>query len=178
VSRTTSAEPIRVVDYDPAWPELFEALAARALAALGDVALRADHVGSTAVPGLAAKPIVDLDVVVAGPGDVRTAVGRLATIGYVHRGDLGIPGREAFRPPDGDPPHHLYVVVDGNLAHRRHLALRDHLRADPDAAERYATLKRRLADRHRYDVDAYTEAKDEFIVPVLAVADPETLNRV
>src|SRR5262245_20579095 len=107
---------------------LFERLRARARGAVGDLALAIDHIGRTAVPGLAAKPIVDLDVVVRSTGDVPAAIDRLAAIGYVHRGDLGLVGREAFSAPPGDAAHHLYVVVAGNREHRRHLALRDYLR--------------------------------------------------
>lgn len=153
---------MEVVEYDPAWPERFRALADRAASKLGDVALAIEHVGSTSVPGLDAKPVVDLDVVVR-PEDVERAIEQLAALGYVHRGELGIPGRHAFRPPPGEPRHHLYLCVTGSDGLRDHLHFRDHLRAHPDAAAEYAALKRRLAQQHRGDREAYQRAKSAFI---------------
>jgi len=91
------AHPIVIVDYDPAWSGQFEILRRRIAKTLGDLVARIEHVGSTAVPGLAAKPIIDLDVLLASPDDMPAAVDRLASIGYVHQGDLGVPGREAFK---------------------------------------------------------------------------------
>src|SRR5579862_585811 len=87
---------LEIVDYDPSWPTLFETLRSRLLLVVGDIADSIEHVGSTAVPGLAAKPIIDIDVVVEADTDVSLAIERLAVLGYQHRGDLGIEGREAF----------------------------------------------------------------------------------
>jgi GrpB-like predicted nucleotidyltransferase (UPF0157 family) len=153
---------VHVAEYDPAWPQRFEHLARRAAEALGDVVLAIEHVGSTSVPGLAAKPVIDLDVVVRRE-DVPRAIDRLASIGYVHRGEQGVPGREAFRPPPGEAKHHLYVCTPESPGLREHLLFRDWLRAHPDAAREYAELKRALADRHRDDREAYQEAKGGFI---------------
>jgi len=97
------AQPIVIVDYDPSWPGQFEMLQCRIAKALGDVAARIEHVGSTAVPGLAAKPIIDLDVLLPSTNDLPAAIDRLASLGYEHQGDLGIPGRVAFTSPP-DPP--------------------------------------------------------------------------
>jgi GrpB-like predicted nucleotidyltransferase (UPF0157 family) len=102
-----------------------------------------EHIGSTAVPGLAAKPIIDIDVVVADEADVAEAIAMLAAAGYPHKGDAGVPGREAF----DQPPH---------------------LRANPGTAREYAALKRELAATHRDDRASYTEAKTAFIEAVLA----------
>jgi GrpB-like predicted nucleotidyltransferase (UPF0157 family) len=169
--RGDSLEPVAVVDYDPRWPTEFERLRARAAAALGDLAVAIEHVGSTAVPGLAAKPVIDLDVVVRRPEDVAHAIERLASIGYVHSGDLGLPGREAFAWPEGEERHHLYVCAEGAEPLRLHLALRDHLRSHPEDAARYAAVKRELAARHRHDRIAYTDGKDEVIREILARAE-------
>ena len=157
---------IVVVDYDPGWPKLFEALRTPIAAALGDLALAIEHVGSTAVPGLAAKPVVDIAAVVR-PGDVSAAIGRLAPLGYVHKGDLGVPGREAMAHPPGAPRHHLYVCPEGNLALANQLAVRDHLRANPAAASAYGELKHRLAVTFADDVDGYVEAKTPLILEML-----------
>src|SRR5882762_9128870 len=109
-----STRAVVVVDYDPSWPGTFETLKSRVLPVVGTVALAVEHVGSTAVPGLAAKPIIDMDVIVATSAHVTLAIERLATLGYVHRGNLGIADREAFESPKGLAPHHLYVCVRGS----------------------------------------------------------------
>ena len=163
--------PIVVVEYDRAWPRAFQRHRELIRDALGS-SVRIDHVGSTAVPGLAAKPIIDLDIVVSDPDDVRPVIDRLAPLGYRWRGDLGVIGREAFRRPDADglPSHHLYLVVENNKAHLDHWLLRDRLRADPDARDRYAALKRRnveLADR---DMDVYVAAKAGLVAELLTEA--------
>jgi GrpB-like predicted nucleotidyltransferase (UPF0157 family) len=173
LGRTTSTRsPIVIAVPDPGWPALFERLAAPVRAAVAGLGARVDHVGSTAVPGLAAKPIVDMDVVVASPADVPEAIELLRGLGYTYQGDKGIEGREAFLWPAGAPPHHLYVVVEHGRPHTDHIRLRDHLRAYPDIAREYATLKRDLAARHGADRVAYTEAKTPFIAAALRAADP------
>lgn len=155
-----------VLDYDPAWPETFERLRARVWPAVSDVASRIEHVGSTAVPGLAAKPVIDIDIV-APPGHIPHAIARLEGLGYAHRGDLGIPAREAFRTPPGLPEHHLYLCPEGSAALANHLALRDHLRSSPADARAYGDLKRRLAAEFADDMDAYVRGKTSFILAVL-----------
>jgi GrpB-like predicted nucleotidyltransferase (UPF0157 family)/8-oxo-dGTP pyrophosphatase MutT (NUDIX family) len=162
--------PVEIVDYDPEWPRLFAGLRERLLPALRDLPVEIEHVGSTAVPGLAAKPIIDIDVVVPQSGDVPRVIERLARIGYEHEGDLGVAGREAFRQPTGLPEHHLYAVVRGNAAHRRHIQLCDYLRSHPAVAARYGELKGRLAKRHGAAREGYTEAKSKFIDEVLRQA--------
>ena len=158
--------PVVIVDYDPAWPELFNALKSSVDAALGEVALRIEHVGSTSVPGLAAKPIIDMDVVVRAE-DLKKAIALLATIGYVHDGDGGIPGRERFRPPAGLPSHHLYVCAEDNAELIRHLQFRSYLRTHPDAVAQYGALKKNLAAAYGDDREGYSIAKTEFITAIL-----------
>jgi GrpB-like predicted nucleotidyltransferase (UPF0157 family) len=167
ISPEQRAEPVVVVAYDPAWPASFERVRAVVAAALGDLAVGIEHVGSTAVPGLEAKPIVDVDVVIRRAGDLPEVARRLADLGYTHLGDLGIVGREAFRAPKETPRHHLYVCASGALPLQAHLILRDALRAAPALAAQYGALKRELAERYRDDRDAYTEGKSAFITAVL-----------
>ncbi len=163
-----SGPNIVIREYDPAWPRLFEGLRERLLDAPGGLAVAVEHVGSTAVPGLAAKPVVDIDAVVASAEDVP-AVERLERAGYRHEGDLGIPGREAFEPPAGAPWHHLYVLPADSEELRRHLAFRDHLRDHPqEQASTYADLKREAARRFGGDRRAYTDAKGEFVEHILS----------
>jgi GrpB-like predicted nucleotidyltransferase (UPF0157 family) len=158
---------IVIVEYDPSWPSRFATLAATVTAALGPVLVRVEHVGSTAVPGLPAKPVIDIDAVVR-PADVVEAIGRLAAVGYIHQGERGVAGREAFAAPAGAAPHHLYVCPVGSPALAEHLQFRDALRADGRLAAEYGRLKRRLAARFGRDRDGYCEAKTGFIRAVLA----------
>jgi len=163
-------DAIVVVDYDAAWPARFEAIATPVRRSVADLGADVQHVGSTSVRGLAAKPVIDVDVVVRAPADVPAAVERLRALGYVHQGDKGIPGREAFTWPPGAPRHHLYVVVAGSRAHADHVDFRDHLRGNPDVAEEYAALKRSLAERDALDRGRYEAGKDAFVAGVLRAA--------
>jgi len=157
------ANPVIVLDYDSNWPALFQPLRRRIADALGDMAAAIEHVGSTAVPDLAAKPIIDIDVLLTSEPMLPTAIERLATLGYVHRGNLGIPEREAFFAPVNDPPHHLYVCPPCSAEFRRHIAFRDYLRAHPRDAKNYGDLKIALAERFRQDRSAYNTAKGKFV---------------
>ncbi|WP_027876435.1 GrpB family protein [Meiothermus cerbereus] len=161
-------QPIVVVDYDPSWPKVFERLRALIWPVVQDFALGIEHVGSTSVPGLAAKPIIDMDVIVASPAQIPLAIERLGTLGYVHRGNLGIEGREAFQQPAHLPAHHLYVCLQDSVSLRNHLALRDYLRSHPEAMQVYGALKKRLAQEHAHDIEAYIEAKSDLILSMLA----------
>ena len=157
---------IEVVAYDPEWPARFEAIRARLAPALGSLAASIEHVGSTSVPGLAAKPVIDIDVVVADPADIPAVIDILTTLGYEHLGEVGVKDREAFRRPPGTERHNLYVCPAGGEGLRNHLALRNHLRTHPEAVEAYAALKRRLA-AEAPDIDTYVAAKTDLIVALL-----------
>jgi GrpB-like predicted nucleotidyltransferase (UPF0157 family) len=159
-------EPVEVVEYDPAWPEEFERLKARVVSLLGELVQRVEHVGSTAVPGLAAKPIVDLYVVVETDGR-EEAIARLAAAGYVHEGELGVPGRAGFAWPAGEARHHLYLCAPDHEGLETLVRFRDHLRTNPDDATAYGELKERLATRHRDDREAYAQGKTAFIEGLL-----------
>jgi GrpB-like predicted nucleotidyltransferase (UPF0157 family) len=164
------SHPVVVSEYDPEWPELFRQIAEPVRHALGKIAVAVEHVGSTSVPGLTAKPVIDVDVVVSSAEDVPAAIERLRELGYVYQGDKGIPGREAFMWPPHAPRHHLYVVVEGSNPHVDHIRFRDYHRDHPEVAREYAQLKRALAEEHRNDRASYTEAKAEFIARVLSEA--------
>jgi GrpB-like predicted nucleotidyltransferase (UPF0157 family) len=158
---------VLVVDYDAAWAATFVALRRPIWEAVQDVALAIEHVGSTAVPGLAAKPVIDMDIVVQSHSALRRVIERLGALGYAHRGNLGIEGREAFERPPGSSPHHLYACVAGSTALRNHLHVRDWLRTHPHAAAAYGALKKELAARFRDDIDAYVEGKTRFLLEIL-----------
>jgi GrpB-like predicted nucleotidyltransferase (UPF0157 family)/chloramphenicol 3-O-phosphotransferase len=166
----TSREPIVVVEYDDAWPAQFEEIARPIRSALSPLGASVEHVGSTSVSGLPAKPVIDVDVVLSSSADVAWGIDLLRALGYVHQGDKGIPGREAFLWPPGAHRHHLYLVVAGSSPHRDHVEFRDHLRQHPEVAREYAALKRSLAERCRDDRAAYEEGKDGFVSGVLRAA--------
>jgi GrpB-like predicted nucleotidyltransferase (UPF0157 family) len=138
--------------------------------AVADLGATVEHVASTSVPGLAAKPIIDIDVVVGSAEDVPTAIERLRSLGYVYQGDKGIIGHEAFMWPAGARRHHLYVVVQGSQPYLDHIELRNYLRDYPDVASEYGALKTRLAEEHGDDRLGYTDAKTEFVLGVLRAA--------
>jgi GrpB-like predicted nucleotidyltransferase (UPF0157 family) len=158
---------IVIRDYDTNWPETFEQLRSRVWPAVSDAALVIEHVGSTSVPGLAAKPVIDISVVVRSSEDTPGAIQGLTTLGYVHLGDRGIEGREAFASPGGLAAHHLYVCPRGSLGLANQLALRDFLRMNPDVAHEYGILKKGLAKRFPNDIDRYVDGKTDFIVAIL-----------
>ena len=131
--------------------------------ALGDVAIGIEHVGSTAVPGLPAKDLIDLVAVIESDDHLPEAIARLEAISYEARGSLGVEGREAFWWPDGEKRHHLYVSPKTSAELQAQVAFRDLLRTDPALAREYVALKRDLAERFRDDRNAYTAGKTEFI---------------
>jgi len=159
-------DPVIVIDYDPAWVSAFEKLRGHLAKSLG-LPVTIEHVGSTSIPGAAAKPIIDVDIVVRSKDSVGRAIQLLSKAGYRHLGDLGITGREAFESPAGLPAHHLYVVVAGNSEHVRHMLFRDYLRSHPEEVRKYSDLKKSLARKFRDNRDAYTVAKTEFVEEIL-----------
>lgn len=159
--------PVTVVPYNPEWKRWFEELRERLAAAIRDPPVQIVHVGSTSVEGMSAKPVIDVDVVLADWRQFSAVKEKLASIGYTHVGDLGIKGREAFK--EGEAPvhaHHLYVTQRDEVAYRNHVLLRKHLREDPEAFRRYKELKLRLAS-DSINVDEYTRAKTDLILEFL-----------
>jgi len=158
---------IQVVAYDPLWPRIFGYLQARIWRQGAPLIQAIVHVGSTAVPGLAAKPVIDMDIVVADQSQLAPVIALLAPLGYHHLGDLGIAGREAFSRPTGFVRHNLYLCPQGSLGLRNHLAVREYLRATPVARDKYGALKQRLAAAVGHDSDAYVAGKSDFISDIL-----------
>jgi GrpB-like predicted nucleotidyltransferase (UPF0157 family) len=162
---------VRVVPYSDAWPGLYVAEIARVapLLAAADVQLVFEHTGSTAVPGVAAKPIVDILAGLAAEEGRRAAIVALEAAGYVHRGEQEIPGRDFFR--RGEPrQYHIHLTrVDSAFWHD-HRTFRDWLRTHPDAAAEYSELKRLLAERYPKDREAYIAGKTAFVEDILQAA--------
>ncbi len=150
---------LMLVEWDPAWPARAAEEAGLVRVALGAVAV--EHIGSTAVPGLVAKPVLDL---LAGlrPLDIAPGVPAMEALGYEYLGEYGIPGREFFRKGGDERTHHVHAVELGGPLCEGHLAFRDYLRARPDEAERYAAAKRELAAAAGGDWDAYVDAKQPY----------------
>src|SRR6266571_6524641 len=141
---------VRVVPYDAEWPALFEAESRRLQLAISPLPLVLEHTGSTSVPGLAAKPVLDILGGVPEAASVDLYIARLIESGYVHRGDQEIPGREFFR--RGEPrAYHLHLTSIGRGFWREHLAFRDYLRSHPALRDEYAEVKRALAARFPSD---------------------------
>jgi GrpB-like predicted nucleotidyltransferase (UPF0157 family) len=160
-------DPVIIEDYDPRWPRFFEILRLPIAAALAELANSIEHVGSTAVPGLAAKPVIDIDVLLRSATELPDVIRKLAELGYEHKGNLGIIGREAFRTNAAAVRHHLYVCPPESREYMRHIAFRNYLRAHPAEANAYALLKRELASKFGYDREGYNEGKSEFVRRIL-----------
>ena len=165
------AQVVEICPYDPAWPSLFAALGVRLRDALGSVALRIDHIGSTSVPGLAAKPIIDVQVSVAAFDPVDAYRVPLERLGLVFRSDNTDRTKRYFREAPGTGRTLVHVRRTGSWPEQFALLFRDYLRVHPADCERYAALKRELAREHRDDRHAYTEAKGPFIWEIMARAD-------
>jgi GrpB-like predicted nucleotidyltransferase (UPF0157 family) len=154
---------VRLVEYDERWPSLFAAESVRILAAIPALPLTLEHIGSTAVPGLCAKPV--LDILAGHPASVAVLpyVAPFEGAGYQHRGDAGIAGHQFFR--RGQPrAYHIHLVALGGSLWREYLAFRDHLRSDRQAAAHYAEIKRSLAARFPRDREAYITGKSSFVI--------------
>jgi GrpB-like predicted nucleotidyltransferase (UPF0157 family) len=153
-----------VVPYDPAWPGLFDEEAARLRPVFGGNLVALHHIGSTAVPGLAAKPIIDMLPEVRDIGAVDSLNDALAELGYLAWGEYGIPGRRYFNKGGAvNRTHHMHCFEQGSDGLVRHLAFRDYLRAHPAEAEAYGRLKAGLAQQHPSDIEGYMDGKDGFV---------------
>jgi GrpB-like predicted nucleotidyltransferase (UPF0157 family) len=160
---------VRLVEYDARWPALFAAEQQRIRDQCGRLALRLEHVGGTAIPGMCAKPV--LDIAAGRPRDtpIQNYVAALEQAGYEHRGERGVPGRQFFC--RGQPrAYHVHLVEEGGPLWRDYVAFRDYLRAHAEAARQFADLKRVLAARFFQDREAYMYAKSSHVQEVLRMA--------
>ena len=164
-------EPVVVAPYDPRWPLLYDEERVRIVAALGGRIAAVEHVGSTAVPGLGAKPIIDVMVGLRCLADSEGCIPILERLGYEYKGEFGIPGRLYFRrSSEGKRTHQVHIVEEGSNFWELLLLFRDYLREHPEEAQEYCNLKERLAARFRSQRAEYTKAKTEFIAGVIAKA--------
>lgn len=181
---------IIVEDYNPQWAKDFEALKAVYEKHLSDIDCKIIHIGSTSVEGLAAKPIIDVDIVVKTQEDIQKCIQRLEQLGYVHAGQRGIQGRESFDRRDERVPyneevekwrdHHLYLCLEGIDALNNHLKLKAFLKSHPEAVRAYSELKKDLAKKYPHNIDSYIAKKTDLIVDFLKKAgmDEEVLESI
>lgn len=160
---------IKVVDYDPSWPLLFAKISAEVSVLLGAMVLSIDHIGSTSVPGLAAKPKIDLDVLMISEDVLPTAIEMVRAGHFVFHGDTG-EKRWAFTRDHEGHGFKLYLCGPDNRAHRERILFRDYLRDHPERAGAYADLKRRLAAEADGDWDFYTGGKSAFVSETIRLA--------
>lgn len=172
------ARLVRIVDYDPRWPELYEKEKCLILGVIGETVVDIEHVGSTAVRGLGAKPIIDIMIALNHLGDSAKCVEPLESIGYEYVAEYEklMPERRYFhrgKPPE-EQHYHLHMVELTSDFWRRHLLFRDYLRTHTEVAREYADLKRKLAAKYGSNREGYTEAKTHFIESVVAKARADT----
>ena len=171
--------PILVVDYDPQWPVLFEQEKARIIAMLGHILLMVEHLGSTAVPGLAAKPVIDIGLGVRSLAEAPSLMPSIEGMGYIYEPVLEqlLPERRFFW--KGTPTvhtYHLHLAKVDNPVLLRPLRFRDYLRRHPDRAEKYGELKKELAKRCGQDMDAYVNGKTALIEQIMSEIEKESEN--
>jgi GrpB-like predicted nucleotidyltransferase (UPF0157 family) len=156
---------VEVVPHDPRWREAFEAEAKQVAAALGENVVAIHHIGSTAIPDIYAKPVVDFLVEVRDITEVDGRSPSMESLGYEVMGEYGIHGRRYFRKDnrEGIRTHHIHAFEAGSAEVERHLSFRDYMLAHPADAQRYSELKRRLAEEHPQNFDGYMDGKDGFI---------------
>lgn len=156
--RTTK---VIVLPYDRTWNSAFEEIKKEIESAIGDLIIGIEHVGSTSVEGLSAKPCIDIDVVIKDYSVFDTVVSKLGAIGYIHEGDLGIKDREAFKYLNKShlKTHHLYVCPQYSKELHRHVTFRDFLRGNTEAVRKYSLVKETAAQLFPNDIDKYIEYK-------------------
>ena len=160
-----------VVPYDETWVFAFEKIKSEIEAVIGDMILGIEHVGSTSVKGMSAKPCIDVDVIIQDDSIFDEIAEKLGTIGYIHEGDLGIKDREAFKYTDKPHlmMHHLYVCPRYSEELRRHITFRDFLRHNAEAVQQYSFVKEEAARLFPNDIDQYIEYKTPCIEKLYAM---------
>jgi GrpB-like predicted nucleotidyltransferase (UPF0157 family) len=164
-------DPIIIAPYDAQWPLLFADLGARLRAALGPVATRIDHIGSTSVPGMAAKPVIDVQISVCAFEPLTAYKDPLESLGFVFRANNDDLTKRYFRESPGERRTHIHVRLAGSWSEQFALLFRDYLRAHDEEASAYAAVKYRLAEQYRNDRQGYTDAKSPYLWEIMKRAD-------
>lgn len=171
-------EEIIISDYNPDWAKQFETIKNALAKYLDDTTIGIAHIGSTSIPGMKAKPIIDIDIIIEDNNIVlKNVISKLEEIGYIHLGNMGITGREAFKRMDLKTPklgsnktwfnHNLYLCKKGSIGLSNHLNLRNYLLENPSKVVEYSNLKLELIEKYPFDIDSYVDGKTNFIVDIL-----------
>lgn len=170
-SPSAEQREVQLVPHNPEWSQQADQEISRFLERFSFPIIGTYHIGSTSVPGIKAKPILDFLMEVENLEDVLNSIAEFESLGYISKGEYGIPGRQFFtKDTDGERSHHLHVFQKGHPDIERHIAFRDYLRANPDDAREYEKLKEKLAKRFPKQSGDYTEAKSDFILSMDEVA--------
>lgn len=159
----TEKRRIEVVDYNPKWVIMYHDEANKIKKIFGKELIDIYHIGSTAIPGIKAKPVIDILVVVKRIEKVDNYNDKMVRLGYEPMGEFGIKDRRFFMKGGNNRTHHVHVFELGNNEIERHLNFRDYLIANPEDARRYSKLKEELAEKYRYDIESYVKGKDGLI---------------
>ena len=152
-----------VTPYQSSWPDAFQQEKEQLETIFGDRLLAVHHIGSTSVPGLSAKPILDILPVVDSLDGIEAFDAAMEQIGYEAKGEFGMSGRRYYRKGGDNRTHHIHLYADGNPEIMRHVVFRDYLRQQPEEVEAYSTIKERLAHQYPQDISAYIAGKDSFV---------------
>lgn len=176
---------IEVVPYNPIWNEEFNKSKQFYEELLSDLEIKVEHVGSTSIIGLSAKPILDIDIIVEDEKTRLSVIQKLESVGYSHLGTMGVEGRDAFSYEEDNPKitwmdHHLYVCMANSINLKNHLLLKKHLENNKEAVRKYSELKKKLAEKFPNNIDAYIDGKTKLISSFLEIEgmDKQSLGTI
>lgn len=161
-----SKRNIVVEPYNKKWKAKFKSEKHKLEKVFNDIIVDIHHIGSTAIPGIKAKPVIDIMVVVKDIDKVDSFNNAMKTLGYEPKGEFGIENRRFFQKGDNNRTHHVHIFQQGNKEIKRHLNFRDYMRAHPQKAHKYSNLKETLADKYSHDINKYIEGKNDFIAEI------------
>ena len=159
----TDKRRVGIVSYDPNWKDMYKEESEKIKNVLSDIIIDIHHVGSTAIPGIKAKPVIDILVEVKDIEGVDQYNYKMRELGYEVMGEYGIPKRRFFRKGGNKRTHHIYIFKVGNEEIERHINFKEYMIAHPDKGQEYSKLKEKLANKYTYDVENYTNGKSDFI---------------
>jgi len=159
----TDKRRVGVVSYNPNWKDMCKEESEKIKNILNDIIVDIHHIGSTAIPGIKAKPVIDILVEVKDIGAVDQYNNKMEELGYEVMGEYGIPKRRFFRKGGNNRTHHIHIFQVGNEEIERHINFKEYLIAHPDKAREYSKLKEKLTNKYTYDVENYTNGKSDFI---------------